>query len=184
MNTAPHDMSVGIRDFPLVGDRKSRILWVMADLIQVNPVALLPTPAGCAVFLGDGNKTIVFYIDPSIGASIHAAMQGQPSSRPQTHDLYMLTLKAFGADVARAVIVDMKDEVYYARIILEARNEIMERKIVELDCRPSDALAIATRGGAPVYVVRSLWERLEDMSDILGQMRDQQNEGGGHEPLG
>lgn len=155
----------------------------MADLIQVKPIALLPTQAGCAVFLGDDNKAIVFYIDPAIGASINAAMQGQSSSRPQTHDLYLLTLKAFGADVSRAVIVDMRDEIYYARIILEAKNEIMDHKIVELDCRPSDALAIAARSNAPVYVVRSLWERLEDMSDILSEMRKNQDDEGESSPF-
>lgn len=155
----------------------------MADLIQVKPIALLPTQAGCAVFLSDGNKAIVFYIDPTIGASINAAIQGQSSSRPQTHDLYLLTLKAFGADVSRAVIVEMRDEIYYARIILEAKNEIMERKIVELDCRPSDALAIAARSDAPVYVVRSLWDRLEDMSDILSEMQENQDNEGESNPF-
>ena len=44
----------------------------MSGLVRVEPVALLPTPAGCAVFLGDGKKVIVFYIDPAIGASINA----------------------------------------------------------------------------------------------------------------
>lgn len=155
----------------------------MADLIPVKPIALLPTQAGCAVFLSDGDKAIVFYIDPAIGASINAAMQGQGASRPQTHDLYLLTLNVFGADVSRAVIVEMKDEIYYARLILEARNEIMERKIVELDCRPSDALAIAARSNAPVYVVRSLWDRLEDMSDILSEMRKNQDDEGGTNPF-
>lgn len=155
----------------------------MADLIQVKPIALLPTQAGCAVFLSDGDKAIVFYIDPAIGASINAAIQGQSSSRPQTHDLYLLTLKAFGADVSRAVIVEMRDEIYYARIILEAKNEIMDRKIVELDCRPSDALAIAARSNAPVYVVRSLWDRLEDTSDILNEMQKSQDHEGGPNPF-
>jgi len=155
----------------------------MADLIQVKPIALLPTQAGCAVFLSDGDKAIVFYIDPAIGASINAAIHGQSSSRPLTHDLYLLTLKAFGADISRAVIVEMKDEIYYARIILEAKNEIMERKIVELDCRPSDALAIAARSNAPVYVVRSLWDRLEDMSDILSEMQKNQDNEGGSNPF-
>ena len=54
----------------------------------------------------------------------------------------LLTLQAFGAKVSRAVIVRMEKEIYYARLILEAENEIMERKIVELDARPSDCLAL------------------------------------------
>ncbi len=150
----------------------------IADMRFLNPrfwrysaIALLPTQAGCAVFLGDGHKAIVFYIDPAVGASINASLAGQLPPRPMTHDLYMLTLEAFGAKVSRAVIVRMEDEIYYARLILEASNEIMERKIVELDARPSDCLALVVRCGAPFYVSRELWDQLEDMSAVLEEMR-------------
>ncbi len=151
----------------------------MSDLVRVELVALLPTQAGCAVFLGNGKKTIVFYIDPSVGASINASLTHQLPSRPLTHDLYLLTLEAFGAKISRAVIVKMEEEIYYARLILEAENEIMERKIVELDARPSDCLALVVRSGAPLYIVRSLWDRLEDMTDALEEMR---KDGGGGNP--
>ena len=143
----------------------------MPDLVRVEPIALLPTQAGCAVFLGDGEKCIVFYIDLNVGASINACLSGQTPPRPLTHDLYLLTLEAFGARVSRAVIVRIEQDIYYARLILEAENEIMERKIVELDARPSDCLAIVARCGAPFYVVRSLWETLEDMSNVLQDLR-------------
>ena len=86
-------------------------------------------------------------------------------------DLFLNTLQAFGAKVSRAVIVRMENEIYYARLILEAQNEIMERKIVELDARPSDCLALVVRCGAPLYVIRSLWDSLEDMSGALEEMR-------------
>ncbi|MDP3849675.1 MAG: bifunctional nuclease family protein [Luteolibacter sp.] len=151
----------------------------MPNLVRVEPIALLPTQAGCAVFLGDGTKAIVFYIDPGVGASINASLSGQLPPRPLTHDLYLLTLEAFGAKVSRAVIVSMADEVYFARLILEAENEIMERKIIELDARPSDCLAVVVRCGAPLYVVRELWESLEDMSSVLAEMRESAGEGEG-----
>lgn len=153
------------------------MLLPMPNLVRVEPVALLPTQAGCAVFLGDGKKTIVFYIDPGVGASINASLSGQAPPRPLTHDLYLLTLQAFGAKVSRAVIVRMDQDIYYARLILEAENEIMERKIVELDARPSDCLAIVARCGAPFYVVRELWETLEDMSGVLREMRESSGSG-------
>ncbi|MEI6655153.1 MAG: bifunctional nuclease family protein [Verrucomicrobiota bacterium] len=143
----------------------------MADLVRVEPIALLPTQAGCAVFLGDGTKAIVFYIDPAVGASINTVLSDQSVPRPLTHDLFLNTLQAFGAKVSRAVIVRMENEIYYARLILEAQNEIMERKIVELDARPSDCLALVVRCGAPLYVIRSLWDSLEDMSGALEEMR-------------
>jgi len=143
----------------------------MPDLVRVEPIALLPTQAGCAVFLGDGSKSIVFYIDPAVGISINASLSGQLPPRPLTHDLFQLALKAFGANVSRAIIVRVENDVYFARLILEAENEIMERKIVELDARPSDCIALAVRSGAPIYVVRELWESLEDMSQTLEEMR-------------
>jgi len=144
----------------------------MPNLVRVEPIALLPTQAGCAVFLGDGAKAIVFYIDPGVGASINASLSGQHPPRPLTHDLYLLTLQAFGAKVSRAVIVNMENEIYYARLILEAENEIMERKIIELDARPSDCIALAVRCGAPIYVASGLWHRLEDMTVELANLRD------------
>jgi bifunctional DNase/RNase len=150
----------------------------MPDLVRVEPVALLPTQAGCAVFLGDGKKCIVFYIDPAVGASINASLSGQLPPRPLTHDLFLLTLESFGAKVARAVIVRMEQEIYYARLILEAENEIMERKIVELDARPSDCLALVARCGAPFYVLRELWNSLDDMTHILAEMRESGGEQG------
>jgi len=144
----------------------------MASLVRVEPVALLPTQAGCAVFLGDGTKAIVFYIDPAVGASINASMAGQIPPRPMTHDLFLLALESLGAEVRRVVIVSVEEDIYYARLIFEAQNEIMERKIVELDARPSDCLALAVRCGAPVFVVREVWDALPDMAGVLEEMRE------------
>jgi bifunctional DNase/RNase len=144
----------------------------MASLVRVEPVALLPTQAGCAVFLGDGSKAIVFYIDPAVGASINASMAGQTPPRPMTHDLFLLALESLGAEVRRVVIVSVEEDIYYARLIFEAQNEIMERKIVELDARPSDCLALAVRCGAPVFVVQEVWDALPDMAAVLEEMRE------------
>ena len=143
----------------------------MPELVRVQPIGLMPTQAGCAVFLGDGAKAIVFYIDPAMGAAIHAVISGEAPSRPLTHDLFLQALDAFGAKVTRAVITAMSGDVYHARLFIEARNEIMEHKIVELDARPSDCLALVVRCGAPIHVVRGLWDSLEDMSDVLERMQ-------------
>ena len=97
----------------------------MPDLVRVEPIALLPTQAGCAVFLGDGKKAIVFYIDPAVGASINASLAGQQPPRPLTHDLFLQAMDTFGAKVSRVLIVRVENDIYYARLILEAQNEIM-----------------------------------------------------------
>lgn len=145
--------------------------WRMPDLVRVEPIALMPTQGGCAVFLGDGTKVIFFYIDPSIGASINGVMSGQAPERPLTHDLFMMTLESFGAQVLRVVIVRMVEEVYFARVIFQVENELQEKKIVELDARPSDCIALAVRAHCPMYVVADLWNGLADVSDTLEEMR-------------
>jgi uncharacterized protein len=157
----------------------------MPDLVRVEPIALMPTQGGCAVFLGDGSKSIVFYIDPSIGASVNASLSSQLPARPLTHDLFLMTLETFGAKISRAVIVRVEGEIYYARLILEAENEVMQKKIVELDARPSDCIALAVRCGAPLYVLRSLWDGLEDMTEALTEMqKNGQKDQGGSFDLG
>jgi hypothetical protein len=143
------------------------------DLVRVEPIALLPTQAGCAVFLGNGEKSIVFYIEPAIGASINAALAGRASPRPLTHDLMMDLLKTFGGAVQRVLIVKVEEDVFYARLFVEAQNEIMEKKIVELDARPSDCIALAVRAGAPIYVLEPVWSGLKDMTEVLEELRDQ-----------
>ena len=145
----------------------------MPDLVRVEPIALLPTQAGCAVFLGDGAKSIVFYIEPAIGASINAAMSGEEAPRPLTHDLFVNVLRTFGAIVQRILIIRVEEDVFYARLFLEAQNEIMEKMIVELDARPSDCIALAVRQQAPIYVIKEVWEELKDMTNVLEELREE-----------
>ena len=149
----------------------------MPDVTRVEPIALMPTQAGCAVFLGDGDKVISFFIDPAIGASINAVLSGQKPERPLTHDLFLMSLESFGAKLQRVVIVSMKDDVYYARLIFQAENEIQQKKIVELDARPSDCIALAVRVNAPIYVETALWDSLVDVSETLEEMRREGEEG-------
>lgn len=150
----------------------------MSELIRVEILALLPTQAGCAVFLGNDSKAVLFYIDPGVGLSINAAMSGHKMPRPLTHDLYMHTLQAFGGKVSRVIIHKVDGDVFFARLIIEAENEIMERKIIELDSRPSDSLAIAARSGSPVYMKMDVWNALEDRYPLLRKMQSEDNNNG------
>ena len=75
---------------------------------------------------------------------------------------------------AGGVITELKNSTYFARLILQQQNEL-GRKIVEIDARPSDCIALATALKKPIYVSASLFEQVEDMSEVL----DRINESGG-----
>jgi bifunctional DNase/RNase len=103
-------------------------------------------------------------------------LHGTPKPRPQTHDLFADVLTALGAHVERVVINDFTDTVFFARLIIVADNELEERKIIEIDARPSDSIALAVQAEAPIYVASHVWEAVEDMSIVLKKMQDASGE--------
>lgn len=145
-------------------------------VVQVEVKSVLATSAGSAIFLGNEEKVFVIYVDHSVGAAINMFLHGTPKPRPQTHDLFADVLTALGAHVDRVVINDFTDTVFFARLIIVAENELEERKIVEIDARPSDSIALAVQAGAPIYVANHVWESVEDMSIVLKKMQDANNE--------
>ncbi|CAN5515114.1 hypothetical protein BH09VER1_BH09VER1_45350 [soil metagenome] len=145
-------------------------------VIPVHIKALIPTNAGVAVFIGNEEKIFVIYVDASVGSAINMFISGAPKERPLTHDLMALILAAVGARVERVIINDLKSGTYFGRLIITAENELQQRKIVELDCRPSDCIALATQQKAPIYVSREVWDEVEDMSEVLEGMQKQKDE--------
>jgi bifunctional DNase/RNase len=141
-------------------------------VIEAHVRAVLPFNNGRAVFIGNEDKVFVIYVDESVGSAISMFMNATPKERPLTHDLMGHLMKALGAKVERVIINDLKSETYFARLIISAENELFEKKIVELDGRPSDCLALAIAQGAPIYVSREVWEEVEDRSDVLRQLEE------------
>lgn len=139
---------------------------------EIEVRAVLPTSGGCAVFLGNDEKVFVVYVDQAVGAAITMFMHHTPKPRPQTHDLFADLLTVLGAKIDRVVIVSFSDSVYYARIIITVSNELEEKKIIELDARPSDAVAMAIQQEAPVFIADAVWEEVEDMSEVLKKMEE------------
>lgn len=140
--------------------------------VRVEPIAIAPTEGGCAVFLGDGKKAAVFYTDPGIGSAINAALAGVKAPRPLSHDLFTSVLDGLGATVKAVIVHDIRDDIFYANLYVEAENETLEtKKVLEIDSRPSDAIALAVRAEAPIYVARDAWLGLKDMSEVLEAMR-------------
>jgi bifunctional DNase/RNase len=150
-------------------------------VIETEVRAVLPTSGGCAVFLGNDEKVFVIYVDQAVGAAITMFMHETPKPRPQTHDLFADMMTALGAHVERVVINDFNESVYYARLIVVATNELDEKKIVEIDARPSDGIALAIQQKAPIYCAEHVWEEVEDMSDVLKKMEERGFEVGDEE---
>jgi len=152
---------------------------VNKDVVSVKVHAVVPTNSGCAVFLGNEEKIFVIYVDPGVGGAISMFLSGASKERPLTHDLMGMMLQALGAKVERVVINDLKEGTYFARLILSAENELSQYKIMELDARPSDSIALACQQRAPVFVSSSVWDQVEDMSDVLhklGESKDEESE--------
>ncbi|MEX1119746.1 MAG: bifunctional nuclease family protein [Terrimicrobiaceae bacterium] len=142
-------------------------------VIPVDVKGLIPTNAGVAVFLGNDEKVFTIYVDHTVGNAIGMFMNGAEKERPLTHDLIAMLMQALGAKVQRIVINDVKSGTYFGRLILTVENELQQKKIVELDARPSDCIALATQQKAPIFVSQQVWDEVEDMSDVLEQMSEQ-----------
>jgi bifunctional DNase/RNase len=142
-------------------------------VVEIQVKAVFPTSGGCAVFLGNSRKIFVIYIDHSVGLAISMALRQEARERPQTHELIGSVLAGLGAKVDRVIINHFADGVYYARLILVAENELYERKIVEIDARPSDSIALAVQAGAPIYLTQEVWEAVEDVTELYQKMEQQ-----------
>jgi bifunctional DNase/RNase len=124
-------------------------------VIEVQVRAVLPTSGGCAVFIGNNDKVFIIYVDQTVGSAITMFMRDITKERPLTHDLMAHLMTALGAKVERVIINDLKNATYYARAIIRAENELQQKKIIELDARPSDCIAMATQQKAPGSLGRS-----------------------------
>ena len=142
-------------------------------VIEVQVRAVLPTSGGCAVFLGNNDKVFIIYVDQTVGSAITMFMREVTKERPLTHDLMGHLMTAVGAHVERVIINDLKNATYYARIIIWAENELQQKKIIELDARPSDCIAMATQQKAPIYVSQEVWDEVDDMADVLRKMEEE-----------
>ena len=144
------------------------------DVVPVDIRGILPVNSGCAIFVGNEQKVFVIQVEHNMGAVIGMFLRETPKERPLTHDLINSVFQGFCITVERVVITELKNSTYYARLILQQNNEL-GRKIVEVDARPSDCLALATAQKKPVFVTSRLFAQVEDMSKELARI----NENGG-----
>ena len=147
------------------------------DVVPVEIRGILPANSGCAIFVGNERKVFVIQVEHNMGAVIGMFLRDTPKERPLTHDLINNIFKGFGIAVERVVITELKNSTYYARLILQQQNEL-GRKLVEIDARPSDCLALATAQKRPIFVTHSLFEQVEDMTEVLERINQHGSESG------
>lgn len=145
------------------------------DVVPVTIKGVMPTANGCAVFLGNEDKTFVIYVDHSVGTAIQMTLSGVKKDRPLTHDLIGSILLGLGAQLDYIVVNDAREGTFFARILLRMENEL-GKKIVELDARPSDSIVLALQQKRSIYVARTVFEAVEDMTEILERVLKQQAE--------
>ena len=143
------------------------IYGVSFDVIGKQPIVLLKTV--------EGNKFLPIWIGHPEAAAILIKLQGTELPRPMTHDLLTSIIGRFEADVARITVTELKESTFYATLTLSKEGETMD-----IDSRPSDALALAVRTDAPIFASTVLidenaieFEReVDDTEEIVESFRD------------
>jgi uncharacterized protein len=121
------------------------IYGVSFDLVGKQPIVLLKT--------ADGNKFLPIWIGHPEAAAILMKLQGATPPRPMTHDLVNDILGELDARVLRITVTELRDNTFYAQITVQ-RNGTE----VEIDSRPSDAIALAIRAEAPIFAADDVIE--------------------------
>jgi uncharacterized protein len=119
------------------------IYGVSFDLVGKQPIVLLKTR--------EGNKFLPIWIGHPEAASILMKLQSQSSPRPMTHDLMSEILEQLDAQVVRITVTELRENTFYAQITVQA-----DGREVEVDSRPSDAIALAIRAEAPIFAADSV----------------------------
>ncbi|MBX6377869.1 MAG: bifunctional nuclease family protein [Clostridia bacterium] len=100
-----------------------------------------------------GNRLLVISIGVMEATAIAVAVEGIEPPRPMTHDLLAAVIRRLQAELTRVVIHDLRNETFIGQLDLRT-----EKGVIEVDCRPSDAVALAVRTGAPIYVTEGVLE--------------------------
>ena len=143
------------------------IYGVSFDMVGKQPIVLLKTE--------EGNKFLPIWIGHPEAAAILMKLQGQETPRPMTHDLFVDLVGQVGAECESVTVTELKDNTFYAQINLSVNGQT-----VEIDSRPSDALALAVRVDAPIYAADDVIEEsaiefeheVEDTEEVVEKFKD------------
>jgi bifunctional DNase/RNase len=134
------------------------IYGVSFDLVGKQPIVLLKT--------ADGNKFLPIWIGHPEAAAILMKLQSQAPPRPMTHDLLSDMLEQLEAQVVRITVTELRENTFYAQITVQ-----QEGREIEVDSRPSDAIALAIRAEAPIFAADRVIE--ESAIEFEGEDVDQ-----------
>ena len=135
------------------------IYGVSFDLVGKQPIVLLKT--------AEGNKFLPIWIGHPEAAAILMKLQSQAPPRPMTHDLLSDVLEQLGAQIVRITVTELRENTFYAQITLQ-----QDGGEIEIDSRPSDAIALAIRAEAPIFAADRVIE--ESAIEIEGDEVDQE----------
>ena len=121
------------------------IYGVSFDLVGKQPIVLLKT--------AEGNKFLPIWIGHPEAAAILMKLQSASTPRPMTHDLVTDMLDQLGAQVIRITVTELRENTFYAQITVQ-----QDGSEVEIDSRPSDAIALAIRADAPIFAADEVIE--------------------------
>ena len=112
------------------------------------------------VVLKNGQRILPIWIGDFEARAIAYALENRSFERPLTHDLIGYILKGFQATVSKIQVYKLENGTYYAYLIVSQQQDDSESKqMLKIDCRPSDALALATRFSAPILVAEKVLEQ-------------------------
>jgi len=100
------------------------------------------------------DRYLPIWIGPAEADAIAVSLQGVTVPRPLTHDLLRTVIDALGAKVNSIIVCDLKNDTFYAKVILNVNGTQLE-----IDSRPSDALALAVRAEAPIYAEETVLDK-------------------------
>jgi bifunctional DNase/RNase len=136
-----------------------QIKGLMLDPVTNVPIVILRD--------ADGQRVLPIWVGPTEANAIALQIENLSPPRPMTHDLLRDVVGALGATVSRVVISDLRGSTFYAYLELRRGDEV-----ILVDARPSDALALAARTKAPIFVRSSVLEQERSM-DVATDQADQ-----------
>lgn len=138
-----------------IAARQMEVQGLMMDPSSKTPIVILRE--------ADGEVLLPIWIGVFEANAIAMGMEGVEAPRPMTHDLLSESLEVTGARIEKIVISDLSDSTFFASIYLQLG---VGGEVVTLDSRPSDAIALALRAAAPIFVLDSVLEvaRLADLA--------------------